>query len=372
MCYNLVERKKTKRKEKETGDWMKKGISVVLILSMLMAMTVTACSKEETTTKKKKTKKTTESVESIETEPKESPTTTPEEEPPTSEDPPTSSVETDITFGKETESTVFVGGEIVKIGPHEIPEYEYVAVSIEEQEIWNQDGLTITISNYQLGVGSERIFDVKLDNQTGHPIQVMSDLFAVDGFVTSGFFIDELEDQTSSESNFVFYLTLGNDIGLWNPGKFDFVFSVKFTDDESTYKTDRITVLTSAYDENKVYDLSYGAPLYDDGTMSITALDYNIDSRGDGTLLLLLKNDRDTAMLFNREETLINGVPAGVFIFCTVGAHDMTVYSAMIRKSDLEELGISKVKYITFSFKISEEGNYSDYITPDPITLAIG
>ncbi|MBO4687339.1 MAG: hypothetical protein J5636_02385 [Clostridiales bacterium] len=360
---------------------MKKRISVLLVLAMLLSMTtaLASCSKAEETTKKKKTKKTKETVETTDpdltdTEPSESPSKDiPTETPESSDDvvPTDTSDSSDASFGKDSEvsSMVEEQGTIVQIGPHEIPAYEYHQVTVEEQEIVNVDGLVIKVTGYSLQNGNARTFKMNIDNQTGHPIKLMNEMLRINGFEMSGFFYEELEDQTNTDVDFEFFMTLGTDIGDWDPRTVDMKFSVEYTDTEATFKTDVGSFQTSLAGEEVSYDFSYGATLFDDGTMNVTAIDYSTDSYGDGILLLYIENNRDTTMLFDREYIRVNGVELTTLIYSFVEPHSKKIESVYIRKSQLDELNIKDVKTIALTMMIREEDNFQDKIYGEPVII---
>lgn len=379
MCYNFTERK-------ETGESMKKRVSIFLVMTMLLTMlaAVSACKSEETTKKKKKTtKKTKETVETTdpddtETEPADSSTDTPTTETPESSDasdPTDTSDSSDMSFGKDQNpSTHGPEGEILQIGPHEIPEYEYHQVSVEEQELVNSEGLVVKITGYKLGNGTDRTFQLNVDNQTGHPVKMMSEFFAVNGFELSGFFVGEFEDQTNTDTEFEFFMTLGTDIGDWDPRTVDFRFSVEYTDTEATYKTEPVRIVTSAYEEGNEpqYDFSYGATLFDDGTMKVVAIDFGSDNWGGNELVLYIENNRDTTMLFQKDLLRVNGIDISELLYKFIQPHSKAIAYITFFESDLEEADITKIETITLSILIQEDGNYKDKIIGDPVTIEVG
>ena len=353
---------------------MKKRVSVLLVLSMLLSVTMAlaSCSKAEETTKKKKTKKSKETVETSEpdktdTEPSESPS-----KDSSSDVVPTDTPESsDASFGKDSEVSSMVDeqGTVVQIGPHEIPGYEYRQVAVDEQEIINVDGLVIKVTGYSLQNGNARSFQMNVDNQTGHPILIQNEMLRINGFEISGFFIEELEDQTNTDVDFEFFMTLGTDIGDWDPRTVDMKFSVEYTDTEATFKTDVGSFVTSLGDEEATYDFSYGAPLFDDGTMYVSAIDYSTDSYGDGKLLLYIENNRDTTMLFDRDYLRVNGIDVSTLIYSFVQPHSKKIVTVYFYKSKLDELNIKDVKTIALTMMIREEDNYQDKIYGEPLII---
>ena len=168
-------------------------------------------------------------------------------------------------------------------------------------------------------------------------------------------------------------MSLGTDIGDWDPRTAEFRFEVEYTDTEATYKTELSSIVTSAYDESATYDFSYGATIFDDGTMLVQAIDFKLDGRGGAEMLLYIENNRDTKMIFDKEIFRINGLDASVMVYKYLEPHSKTILSALIYESDLEEIGISDkdIHSITLQLLIREEGNYQDKIYGDLVTVKL-
>ena len=351
---------------------------------LVFAVFMTSCSTEETTKKKKKTKKTTTEITSTEvpdTEPSEVPTSTDEPGTSLTETEPSVSIpdkteSSEVTFSKDGEVTSSMEGPIVQIGPHEFAPYEYVKVDIEDQEILNKDGLSIHVNGYKLGIGTTRDLLMHIENQTGHPVKLSSQLLRINGFEEADLFIKYFDDHASEDFEYEFYISLGDEIGLWDPEKIELSFSVEYTDTQEQYVTELLPILTSLYDENTYnesadIDFSHGVPLYDDGKIRVIAIDYKIEDYGDAKLIFYIENNTDVAMMFQKEELLVNGVDAPFFIFRTVQAHSKSIETMYFYESTLKENNIDRIRNISLILKISEDGNYTDKTLTDPLTISV-
>lgn len=361
---------------------MKKKVSVLLAGLLAMSMIVSSCSKsEETTKKKKKTKKTT-TTEETETEPETEPSevtasesSAPETTPETTPTETTPTESDDDPFSKETTIVdKYPDAKVLEIGPHEIPEYAYHEVNIEEQEIYNEEGLQIVVTGYKLQQGIGRSVTMRITNTTGHKIKLKDTLLVIDGFEEMGFFIKEFEDQTTEEVDFEYYYNVGQNIGHWDPGEFQVVFEYDYldTDEKEEIKTPVLTFQSSAYGQTEVMDLSYGAEIYNDGTYRIVAYDF-YENRGDMYLMIYVENNSGKDITVDSDEILVNGKEGKFSYLEMVGGGHKVVDSFRVIKERREEFGVDgQIHEITMKLSIHNQNDYKDTIQVDPVKIRIG
>lgn len=349
---------------------MKRFLSIMLVLVMILAVPglVCACKSEETTKKKKKksskkTKITTEQViDTVETDDISSSTDEPSDH---SSDP------SDETFQKDIIPTSSYDCPVETIGPHEIPEYVYEDITIADTEIWNQDGLSIHIYGYNLGMGTTRSLEMRLDNQTGHPVRLNLEKIQIDGFSELALWLKDFDNGTSTDFELDFFQTTGDYIGLWSPGRIDLSFEVEYTDTEATYKTGQLTAYTSVYDANKTYDFPYAVLIYDQDGIRISVLDFFTKNYGDSALLFYIENNSQSEIRVSSEETLINGISVDIFMYQTLSPGDKAIGSVTIRKDKLDEANIKDIETIGMILSIQKDGDYKSTVLCDPFTISV-
>ena len=361
---------------------MKKKVSVLLAGLLATSMILSACSKtEETTKKKKKTKKTTTTEETEsepETEPSEvtsSESSQPETTPTETTPPETTPTSDDDPFSKgTTPPDAFPDAKVLEIGAHEIPEYEYHEVNIEEQEIYNEEGLQIVVTGYKLQAGIGRSVTLRVPNTTGHKIKLKDTLLLIDGFEETGFFIQELEDQTTTDVDFEYFYYLGESIGHWDPGEFQVVFEYDYldTDQKEEIETPVLTFQTSAYGQTEIMDLSYGAEIYNDGTYRIIAFDFYEDD-GDMVLMMYIENNSGKDITVHAKDIYINGRQGKFSYLQMLGGGHKSINSFRVLKDRRKEYGIDgQINEITMKLDISNQNDYKDVIEVDPVKIHIG
>lgn len=371
MCYNFPEKKRKK------GRKMKRFLSLLLTLAMLLSMPLcfAACKSEEKSKKKKnknpkitmvqsETDTETESHTAVMTE-TEVPSETPKE---------TESKESkDPTFGKETTEvpTSSMEGPVETIGPHEVPAYEYQEVTFDPVEISNRDGLTITATGYTTGMGTIRTLTLHIENKSGHAVRINSEMIAVEDFQLLPMYLIDVEDQASVDEDYEFFQTLGEEIGLWNPGKIDLIFSVEYKDNGERYFTQRASIKTNLYDENKTYDFSYAAPIFKNDDISISALDFRMTDYN-AELVLLLENNSDRTLRVEKETVYVNGIDILCTMVCTLEPGNKSVYTLDISKSRLEDAAIKKVDTISLQLYYAEKDDYRNKNLCDPVNIKVG
>lgn len=358
---------------------MKKWLAILLSICMLTSVGVStaACGKlvrktdeeeEETTRKKKKNKESDETDESSDET---------ESEPTDSIDDPTTDTGTDdsgIDFSKDfQDQTSPLEGPRYPIEYHEYPGYSYVAVEIEEQEIWNSDGLVITVTGYKIGSGTERNIVYTVENKTGHTVKLSCDYIFVNNYAVVGMALWEIEDGETEEIEHPFYDSLGNDIGFWEAEQIDVEFEVKY-DGELAYETPRLSFQTSLYDGDLSVDLSYGTLVFDDGQIRITAYNYYIDRWGDSVLAFEFVNYTDKQWVMHSNQLYLNGVDAndtaGFFTVLQPNCRQIVMYK--VSEDKLAELKVPKIKEISIQWKYNDLNDYTaDEIQISPVAFIV-
>ena len=345
---------------------MKRFASILLVFTLLISMPVSfaACKKIEGKSEKLSGKgritaeTTTETV----------PTTT---EPVQTSDPDGSTPTSSDDLSKNSQQTTQFDCPVETIGPHEIPGYEYQEVVIEDTEIFNQDGLSIRVNGYSLGTGTTRSLKMHVDNQSGHPVKLSLERIAVDGFSQIPMWMMDFENGSSTDCDLEYFQTLGDEVGIWNPGKFELLFTVEYTDTQATYKTGLLTVYTSLYDPNKTFDFPYAYTFHDADGVKISVLDLLSDKRGGYELLFLLENNTDKDITVRKEESIINNLPVDLFMFSMLSPGEKTIYSVRISADDLKEAKISEIESVGMLLYIEFEYDYSSRIMCNPFTISV-
>jgi len=348
---------------------MKKFLSEFMILILLIGIPMSFCSCKHEEGAKKLSKRsglpketmTETAIPSTSPEPSVSPE-------PTETDPTTTTSE---TLSKGSEMTSSFDCELEVLPPHEVPEYEYKEITIEDTEILNRDGLSIHVYGYSVGIGTTRSLLMKVDNQTGHPVTLHLERLTVDGYSMIPLWMMEFENGTAKECELEFFQTLGTEIGLWNPGKFEVSFKVEYTDVQETYVSELATVLTSLYDENYVHEIPYQYTIYEDNGIKISVLGFDPPSRSEAQLLLLIENNSEHEIQIKTEESLVNGIPVSIHIFQSLVSGEKIVATPRISKSKLGEAKISTIKTIEMILRIQFDNDFKNYILTDPFAVSV-
>ena len=260
------------------------------------------------------------------------------------------------------------------IGPHEIPEYEYQEISIEDTEVLNRDGVSVHILGGSLGEGPTRVLKMRVVNNNiyNRELKLKVEKLVIDGFSDTPLWERIYEMGTTTESELEFDMNLVNSIGIWNPGKIDIKFSVVYDEfiPQINYFTD-VTVYTSLYDPSKTYDFPYAYTFYDKDGVKMSVLDCKYSSSGDAELLFLFENNAECGIMVRTEDSLVNGLPVYLNVISMLDAGEKTVYSTHIYKSALEEANITKVDTISMTLYYKKDSNFKDKIECDPFAISI-
>ncbi|MBP5491731.1 MAG: hypothetical protein J6Y08_02695 [Clostridiales bacterium] len=359
---------------------MKKFLSVILALMMVFSsgVVLTSCSsskeEEKTSSQKKKKKKDKDDDDDDETESKGFLSQSIPDDGSDSSSVPTVTVNSDLSkdpTGPDT-STSMLDGPVVEIGPHEIPAYSYTQVTLEPQEIWNQEGLVITVTGYKLGAGNQREFLLTVVNGTGHKVKLDSEMMAINGVQQTDWYIEEIEDGQTIESSFFYFLSLGDELGIWDPGMVQTILTVYYDDGASSYRTPILTFYTSVYDPNFAVDVSYGVELYNDGQVRFTAYHYVAPSRyDDGYLYIFIENYSDKELSIWAENVVINGIEGDFYLSSYVMPGYKAVGSVRLSKTKLEEIGVDKIENIGLIIRFNPSDDYSTKYYTNPVTISV-
>lgn len=348
---------------------MKKLLSKLMVLILVIGIPLSVCSCKHENGAKKITRRSALTKESTTETDIPVSSSEPEVSPEPTESEPTTTTSETLSKGSEITSTYDC--DVAVLPPREVPEYQYQEVKIEDTEIHNKDGLSIHVYGYELGIGTTRSLLMKVDNQTGHPVKLSLERLSVDGYSMIPLWMMSYENGQTTDCSLEFFQTIGTEIGLWNPGKFEISFKVEYTDTQETYVTELAPVFTSLYDENNTFEIPYEYVVYEKDGIKISVLGYNPPSKSEASLLILIENNSEHDIQVKTEESLVNGIPVNVHLFQQLVPGQKVIATPMIYKSKLDEVKISTIKTISMILRIQFDSDYKNYIILDPFAVSV-
>lgn len=244
------------------------------------------------------------------------------------------------------------------------------AVTIEEQVLFEQDGLKVTATEYVVdsiwGDGVKLLIenDGTSDIGLGCNALIVNDYMITDLFsttVAAGKKDYETLNLSSSELKAA---------GIENVGQIEVYFH---TFDSDSYMTisdiDCVTIKTSAYDSMDSTPNDAGQELYNEGGIRIVGKYVDEGSFWGTAVLLYIENNSGKNAIIQCDDMSINGFMVTPFFSSTVYDGKKAIDDITIMSSDLEENNISSVDEIELKFKIIDE-DFMHSVESDTITFS--
>ena len=243
-------------------------------------------------------------------------------------------------------------------------------VTIEEQVLFEQDGLKVTATEYVVdsiwGDGVKLLIenDGTSDIGLGCNALIVNDYMITDLFsttVAAGKKDYETLNLSSSELKAA---------GIENVGQIEVYFH---TFDSDSYMTisdiDCVTIKTSAYDSMDSTPNDAGQELYNEGGIRIVGKYVDEGSFWGTAVLLYIENNSGKNAIIQCDDMSINGFMVTPFFSSTVYDGKKAIDDITIMSSDLEENNISSVDEIELKFKIIDE-DFMHSVESDTITFS--
>ncbi len=249
--------------------------------------------------------------------------------------------------------------------------------TIEEQILVDQDGLTITAENIQLGNENLELV-LYLENETEKDLDVFAEMVAINGCMIVPSFNRTIH---SGETRTVSMEFMQEDLDLYNITELAVIelsFSV-FPAGENTreFTTEKKTIKTSALGTyEQTYDNS-GTIVYEDNGIKISILGYTDDHEEftEGCLLYIENNTDKDLWLDNTYRTYVNDEIIDDCSYIQVFARDKSIDEIFFYYSDLDENDITEINTVETSFSVVDrnylidEGYISVLFETDPIIM---
>ncbi|MCM1089235.1 MAG: hypothetical protein NC413_00160 [Muribaculum sp.] len=244
-------------------------------------------------------------------------------------------------------------------------------VTIDEQVLVEQDGITITATEYSTDSIWGDGIKLLLENNSDKDIGVNCKALIVNDYMISDLFSSSIA--AGKKANETMYLSNSQlkAAGIENVGKIEIYFHVY---DSSTYHsvfdTECVTIQTSEYANMDTALNDEGMELYNQDGIRIVGKTVDENSFWGTAILLYCENSSGKNVGISVDDMSINGFMMTPFFSTTVydgkkSLDDITVFS-----SDLEENGIETIEDVELKFHIYDADSYSTIADTEPITFS--
>ncbi len=253
----------------------------------------------------------------------------------------------------------------------EVTETTSEEISIEEQVIFDEAGITITAKEYDttgfMGDGIKLL----IQNTSDRNVTV-----GCTALIVNHYMIDDLFATTVAagmNANETLYLS-SNELeaaGIDVVGLIEVYLHVYDADSwEDIYNSDCIEIRTSQYDKMDTTPNDSGYELYNEGGIRIVGKTVDENSFWGTAILLYIENNTGRNICVQVQNMAINGFMVSPVFSCDVYDGRMAIDDITIFSSDLEDNGIETIEEVSISFHIFDADSWDGIVDTEPITFA--
>jgi len=247
------------------------------------------------------------------------------------------------------------------------------AITIEEQVLFDHDGVVVTAKEYVhdsiWGDGIKVLVENNSDKDTGvgNTALIVNDYMVFDLFSST-----VAAGKKSTETIYISSSDLEN-AGISNIGKIE-LYMHTFDPDTymTTYEADAVTIKTSAFEMMDTESKVSGNELYNKDGIKIIGKYVEADTFWGTSVLLYIENNTDNNISVSCDDLSVNGFMVTPLFSSTVYSGKKAVDDITIFESDLEENGIEKVESIELKFHIYDNDTYNTIADSDVVTITVG
>ena len=244
------------------------------------------------------------------------------------------------------------------------------AVSIEEQVLYDQDGLKITAKEYT----SDDIWGdgikVLIENDTDQDIMLSCDALIVNDYMIHDLFASEIA--AGKKANETIYLSSSElkAAGIDTVGRIEIYFHGSDTATFDTlFEKEHAVIETSAVDEMDTKANDDGMELYNEDGIRIVGKTVDENSFWGAAILLYIENDSGHDVGISVDDMSINGFMMTPYFSTQVYDGKKSLDDITLLSSELEENGIEAVEEVELKFHIYDLDSYETIADSDPITF---
>ncbi len=246
-----------------------------------------------------------------------------------------------------------------------------MAVTIDEQVLFEQDGIVVTATEYTTDSIWGDGIKLLLENNSDKDISIGCNALMVNDYMITDLFASSIAAGKKANETLYLSSTQLKAAGIENVGKIEIYFHVY---DSSTYDTvfdtECVTIQTSEYANMDTMPNDAGTELYSRDGIRIVGKTVDENSFWGTAILLYIENNSGKNVGISVDDMSVNGFMLSPFFSTTVydgkkAINDITVFS-----SDLEENGIETIEEVELKFNIYDADSYSTISDSEPITFS--
>lgn len=246
-----------------------------------------------------------------------------------------------------------------------------VTVTIDEQVLFEQDGIVVTATEYATDSIWGDGIKLLLENNSDKDITVGCNALMVNDYMITDLFASSIAAGKKSNETLYLSSTQLKAAGIENVGKIEIYFHVydSFTYD-TVFDTECVTIQTSEYANMDTMPNDTGTELYNQDGIRIVGKTVDENSFWGTAILLYLENNSGKNVGISVDDMSINGFMMNPFFSTTVYDGKKSIDDITVFSSDLEENGIEAIEEVELKFHIYDADSYSTISDSEPITFS--
>lgn len=244
-------------------------------------------------------------------------------------------------------------------------------ITIEQKVLVDQDGIVITALEYTkdsfLGDGIK----LQIENNSNVDVSVGCDALIVNDYMVTDLFATQVAAGKKVNTTMELLSSGLGAAGIDTVGKVEVVFSVHNSDTwDDIFKSDMITIKTSAYDTMDIKPNDSGKELYNKDGIKIVGKTVDEDSFWGSGILVYIENNYGKNIIVQCDDVSING-----YMFTPVFSSDVydgkkAIDEITIFSTQLEENGIESIDDVELKFRIINLDSYNTITETDIIKFS--
>ncbi len=228
--------------------------------------------------------------------------------------------------------------------------------SIEEQVLWEVDGVKITAT----GINEDSFWGAEVnllvENNSDKDVGISTDAVIVNDYMISDLTSIKVTAGNKSNESVTLFSSELEAAGIDNIGKVEMYLH---TFDPETYSTEQssgcITLMMSGVDTVDTETDIGGTTLYDEGGIKIVGQYVDENSFWGSSVLLYIENNTSQNIIVQNDDLAVNGFMVTSYMSQNIYAGKKAIADITLSSSDLEKNGITSIDNIDTTFKILSE-----------------
>lgn len=242
--------------------------------------------------------------------------------------------------------------------------------TIEEQVLYDGDGIRITAKEYVTDSIWGDGIKVLLENDTDNDIMVGCEALIVNDYMIHDLFASDVA--AGKKANSTIYLSSSElkAAGIENVGRIEVYFHAYDSDTYDTiFSGEYAEIETSAVDRMDTKANDDGMELYNEDDIRIVGKTVDEDSFWGAAILLYIENNSGRNVGISVDDMSVNGFMMTPYFSTEVYDGKMTLDDITLMSSELKENGIETVEDVELKFHIYDLSSYETIADSDTITF---